>query len=144
MLIGEYIHSIDDKNRISFPVKFRKALGSKIVLTRGLDNCLFLYAPKTWEKISEKLGELGMGQSDTRGFSRFMFSGAVEAEIDSLGRILIPDFLKAFAKLKGRVVFAGINDRVEIWNETAWADYKQKIEKSGDALAEKLGEIGVF
>ena len=144
MLIGEYKHTIDDKNRISLPVKFRKEIGKTVVATRGLDNCLFLYPIKEWKNISEKLGELGMGQADTRGFNRFMFSGAVEVDVDSIGRILIPDFLKEFAKLGETVVFAGINDRVEIWNEESWTEYKKKIEKQGDILAEKLGEIGVF
>lgn len=144
MLIGEYKHTIDDKNRISLPVKFRKEMGKTVVATRGLDNCLFLYPTKEWKTISEKLNGLGMGQSDTRGFNRFMFSGAVEVDVDSIGRILIPDFLKEFAKLGETVVFAGINNRVEIWNEESWTEYKKKIEKQGDILAEKLGEIGVF
>ena len=144
MLIGEYIHTIDDKNRTSLPSKFRKEVGKKVVVTRGLDNCLFLYPLKEWTKISEKLSTLGMGQADTRGFGRFMFSGAGEVEIDSSGRMLIPDFLKEFAHLSDTVVFAGVHDRVELWNKEAWHAYKQKIEKQGDTLAEKLGEVGVF
>ena len=119
-------------------------MGKTVVATRGLDNCLFLYTIKEWKNISENLSTLGMGQADTRGLSRFMFSGAVEVEVDSIGRILVPDFLKEFAKLGESVVFAGINNRVEIWNEELWMEYKKKIEKQGDILAEKLGEIGVF
>lgn len=144
MLIGEYTHTIDDKNRISIPAKFRSEVGRKVVITHGLDNCLFLYSTSEWEKISEKLGGLGMGQADTRGFNRFMLAGAVEADVDSIGRILIPDFLKDFAKLSGKVIFAGVHSRIEIWNEKRWSDYKAKIEKQADKLAEKLGEIGVF
>lgn len=144
MLIGEYIHTIDDKSRISLPSKFRKEIGKKLVLTRGLDNCLFLYSLKEWKSVSEKLALLPMGQADTRGFGRFMFAGAVEIDVDALGRILIPDFLKDFAKLAEKVVFAGVQTRVELWNETAWDEYKKRIETQGDALAEKLGQVGIF
>ena len=144
MLICEYTHTIDDKSRVSLPSKFRKEVGKKIVLTRGLDNCLFLYPQKEWQKISKKLSELPMGAADTRGFNRFMFAGAVEVEVDSLGRMLVPDFLRDFAKLKEKVVFAGVHDRVELWESGAWEDYKKRIESQGDRMAEKLGEVGVF
>lgn len=143
MLIGEYIHTIDTKKRLSLPSKFRKELGKKVVITRGLDNCLFVYSINEWKKISEKLAELSIGQSDTRGFNRFILSGAVEAVIDSLGRILVPDFLRDFASLKDKVVFAGVQTRVEIWNEKEWNEYKKKIEQQADSMAEKLGEIGI-
>ena len=144
MLLGEYTHTFDDKNRISLPSKFRKEIGKKVVITHGLDNCLFLYPVSEWEKISAKLAELGMGQADTRGFNRFMLAGAVEADVDAIGRILIADFHREFAQLKNRVVFTGVHNRVEIWNERTWKDYKTKIEKQADMMAEKLGEIGVF
>ncbi len=144
MLIGEYTHTIDDKNRISLPVKFRKEVGKKIVVTHGLDNCLFLYSLNEWKKISEKLGTLGIGQADTRGFNRFMLAGAVEIDVDSIGRILIPDFLKSFAKLGEKVVFTGVHNRIEVWNDKKWTDYKKKIEAQADKLAERLGEIGVL
>ena len=144
MLIGEYVHTLDAKKRLSLPSKFRKKLGKKVVVTRGLDHCLFLYPLKEWGEISEKLSTLSIGQSDTRGFNRFMLSGAVEVDVDSVGRILIPDFLKDFAGLENKVVLAGIHSRVEIWNEKRWIEYKKKIEGQADQLAEKLGEIGVL
>lgn len=144
MLIGEYRHTLDDKKRLSVPSAFRKELGKKVVLTRGLDSCLFLYPVGQWHTISEKLSQLSMGQADTRSFSRFMFAGAVEAEIDNLGRILIPDFLKSFAGLGTKVVLAGLNDRVEIWDETRWQEHSGAVVGQADRLAEKLGEIGVF
>ena|SRR3989344_1202096 len=144
MLIGEYVHILDPKKRLSLPSKFRKELGRKIVVTRGLDNCLFVYSLKEWQKISQKLGELSIGAADTRGFNRFMLSGAVEVDVDSVGRILIPDFLKAFANLKSKVILAGIHSRVEIWDERVWSEYKKRVERQADALAEKLGEIGVI
>ncbi len=144
MLIGEYTHTQDEKKRISLPAKFRKELGKKVVITRGLDNCLFMYTMKNWEVVAEKLGSLSMGASDTRGFNRFMLAGAVEQEIDSNGRILIPEFLRDYAGLSGKVVFAGVHSRVELWNEDKWKQYQSKILKSADQLAEKLGEIGVI
>lgn len=144
MLIGEYAHILDPKKRLSLPSKFRKELGRNVVVTRGLDHCLFLYSLKEWEKISEKLGELSVGHADTRGFNRFMLSGAIEVEVDSAGRILIPDFLKAFAKLSQDVVIAGIHNRVEIWDSAAWALYKKRVEGQADELAQKLGELGVL
>ena len=97
-----------------------------------------------WQKITEKIGQLPLGQADTRSFNRFFLSGAVEVEVDSVGRILVPDFLKDFAGLTTNVVLAGIHSRIEIWDEKMWIDYKKKIESQADALAEKLGEIGVL
>ena len=144
MLIGEYIHTLDSKKRLSLPAKFRKEIGKKVVVTRGLDACLFMYPEKAWEKISAKLAELPMGQSDTRALSRFMLSGAVEGEVDAAGRILIPDFLKEFANLRGKVVLAGVNERVEIWNEKHWDEYKRRIEKQADQVAQKLGDLGAI
>ena len=144
MLLGEYIHILDTKKRISLPARLRKEVGKKVVITRGLDQCLFVYSWKNWKKVSEKLQRLSMGQADQRGFNRFMLSGAVEVDVDSVGRILVPDFLKDFAGLKSKVVLAGVNDRIEIWNEYSWETYKKRIERRADQMAEKLGDIGVI
>lgn len=144
MLIGEYNHTLDPKKRLSLPSKWRKELGKELVITRGLDNCLFLYPLIEWQKITEKIGQLPLGQADTRSFNRFFLSGAVEVEVDSVGRILVPDFLKDFASLGTKVVLAGIYNRIEIWDEEKWTEYKSKIEQEADTLAEKLGEIGVL
>ncbi len=144
MLIGEYKHTLDSKKRLSLPAKFRKQLGKKIVLTRGLDNCIFIFTLADWKEMAGKLGGLSMGQAGSRGFNRFMLSGAVEVDVDQAGRVLIPDFLKDFASLKNKVVFAGVHNRVEIWNEKDWNEYKKRIEKEADVLAEKLGDIGMI
>ncbi|MES3005594.1 MAG: division/cell wall cluster transcriptional repressor MraZ [Patescibacteria group bacterium] len=145
MLIGEYTHTLDEKKRISLPSKFRKELGKKVVVTHGLDNCLFLYPIKEWAKISEKLGALSIGQADTRGFNRIMLAGAVELDVDAIGRVLIPEFLRDFAGMSaGKAVFAGVHSRVEVWDEGRWKAYKSKVLKQADQLAEKLGEIGVI
>lgn len=144
MLIGEYRHTIDNKKRVALPAKFRKELGKKVVITHGLDNCLSVYPLKTWEVLASKLASLSIGQADSRRFNRFILGGAVETEVDSMGRVLIPDFLKDFAGLDTKVVIAGIHDRLEIWEESRWESYKAKVEKEADLLAEKLGEVGMF
>ena len=143
MFIGEYLHTIDEKKRISLPSKFKKELGSKVVVTRGLDNCLFLFPHKVWASISEETAKLGLMQHDTRGFTRFMFSGASEIDVDSMGRILIPDYLREFAGLKSMVVYAGVHNRIEIWNDKRWDTYKKKIESQAEEMAEKLSSIGL-
>ena len=144
MLIGEYLHTLDDKKRISLPSKFRKEVGRKVVVTRGLDTCLFMFSEKAWEKIAEKVSNPPVGQADTRGMSRFLLAGAVETEVDGAGRILIPDFLKEFAGLKSRVILAGVSDRIEIWNEKTWEEYKHRIEKGADQMAQTLGDLGIL
>lgn len=144
MLIGEYLHTLDAKKRLSLPAKFRKEVGKKVVITRGLDACLFLFPQKSWDKIATKLSDLPFGQADTRGMSRFILAGAVDTEVDNAGRILVPDYLKDFADLKSRVVLAGVSDRIEIWNEKTWEEYKHRIEKGADQMAEKLGDLGIL
>ncbi|HWA32401.1 MAG TPA: division/cell wall cluster transcriptional repressor MraZ [Candidatus Paceibacterota bacterium] len=144
MLIGEYIHTIDAKNRISLPAKFRKELGKKVIVTPGLDQCLFLFTEKDWAKVSKRLSdpdaELSFLSADKRSFNRYMFGRAAEAEVDSIGRILIPDFLKDRIGLKGSAAVVGVEDRVEIWNEKAWTEYKAVVEKEAGQLAEKLSQ----
>jgi len=144
MLIGEYLHTLDSKKRISLPSKFRKEVGRKVVITRGLDACLFMFSTKAWERIAEKVSNLPVGQADTRGMSRFLLAGACETDVDQAGRILIPEYLKDFAELKSRVVLAGVSDRVEIWNEKTWEEYKRRIEKGADQMAQTLGDLGIL
>ena len=144
MLIGEYIHTLDDKKRISLPVKFRKEMGKRIVITPGLDGCLFVFTLSQWKNISGKLSESSMLQADNRNFNRFMFGGAVEAEVDTIGRMLLPDFLIKRANLLNKVAVVGVEDRVEIWNEEAWKRFREKVEGEADQLAEKLGQAGAL
>jgi len=144
MLIGEYTHNIDEKNRISLPVKFRKEMGKSIVITPGLDKCLFVFTMKEWQKISSRLSESSLLQSANRSFNRFMFGGAVQIDVDSIGRILIPDFLKERAGLGTKAAIIGVESRVEIWNEKSWKTYKDIVDKDADTLAEQLGGVGVL
>lgn len=144
MLIGEFQHTLDAKKRVALPAKLRHELGKNAVITKGLDKCLFVYPIKEWEKVAEKLSELPIGQASTRSFVRFFLGGAMHVEMDQLGRVLIPDYLKQYAGLSERVVIAGVYKRLEIWDATRWDSYKSEIEKQADVLAEKLGEIGAY
>lgn len=139
MFIGEYTYSIDEKKRLAIPAKFRQALGKKAVLTRGLDNCLVIYPLKEWQKLSQKLESLPSGKIDARGFIRIMLSGAVDIALDKLGRVLVPDHLKKYAFLKKSVVIIGLSNRIEIWDERRWEEYKEKREKTVGEMAEQLG-----
>ena len=112
MLIGEYTHSIDDKNRVSLPAKFRSLMGKKIVIAPGLDQCLFAFTAKEWQRIATRLSEnASMLSADMRSFTRYMFGGASEVEVDNIGRILVPDFLRERANLKSKVVMIGVQSR---------------------------------
>jgi MraZ protein len=144
LLIGEYEHTLDEKKRVSLPKTFRAALGKKVVMTRGLDNCLYIYAHEAWGKVAQRLQGLSIVNEDTRGFNRFMLSGAAEVEVDGVGRILIPDHQKEFAHLKKNVVFTGVSDHVEVWDAGKWKSYKARIEKDAEKMAKKLGEIGAL
>jgi MraZ protein len=144
MLIGEYLHTLDPKKRLSLPAKFRKELGSRVVITRGLDQCLFMYSERAWSEIMSKLEKLPVGQSNTRGIARFILAGATESEVDGAGRVLIPEHLKEFAKLNSAVVLAGVADRVELWDKAVWQEYTAKIEKGAESMAQTLGELGML
>ncbi|MEK7646493.1 MAG: division/cell wall cluster transcriptional repressor MraZ [Patescibacteria group bacterium] len=146
MLIGEYRHTIDDKNRLSLPAKFRQEMGKKVVITPGLDSCLFVFTTKEWNKISEHLSVTGSSllQADNRSLNRYLLGRAVEVEIDASGRMLIPEHLRTRAHLETKVVFIGVKDRVEIWDETRWGAYVVEVEAKADALAEKLGQAGMI
>lgn len=143
MFIGQYTGTIDEKGRISIPVKFRALLKNKVVVTRGLDNSLFLYALDEWKKLAEKLASLPISTANTRAFSRLMLAGAMDCDIDKQGRIILPGYLKDFAKIHKRLVFAGLYNRLEIWSEDLWNTYKKQTEKDSNKIAEQLGSLGV-
>lgn len=140
MFLGEYFHTFDTKNRISVPSKFRKDLGRAVVVTRGLDHCLYVYSRKTWEKEARTYANGANGNAAHRGLARLFLAGSSEVEVDGSGRVLIPEHLKSFASLGEKAVIAGVADRVEIWEENAWKMYTADIERNADAFAEKLGD----
>ena len=143
MMIGEYSHNIDDKGRLAIPVKFRHVLSKGATVTRGLDNCLFLYTKNEWDKVAEKYANLPIAQANSRAFSRLMLAGAMDVELDKQGRIILPEYLRQFASVKKNVVIAGLYNRLEIWDEELWNKYKGQTEAESGAIAEKMAELGV-
>ena len=143
MFIGEYEHNMDDKGRLAVPVKFRKDLSKGAVVTRGLDKSLFVYPMEDWKKLAEKLANLPISQANNRAFARLMLAGAMDVKIDSQGRIVLPEYLRTYAGVKKNVVVAGLYNRIELWDKTAWDKYKTKTEAESNAIAEQLGELNV-
>lgn len=143
MFIGEYSHNLDIKGRMAIPAKFRDKLSSGVIITRGLDQCLFLYPKNEWEILAEKLTKLPLSQANSRAFARLMLAGAMDLTLDIQGRILIPDYLRSYAKLKKQAIVAGLYNRIEIWDAETWKEYKAKTESSSDQIAEKLSELGI-
>ena len=138
MFIGQYTHHLEEKGRLSVPKKFRAELAEGAILSQGLDGCLFLYARRVWEQLISKVSQLPLTQSDARSFTRSLSYAAVEVDIDRLGRILIPEHLRAYAGLKTDCVVAGAVDRVEIWDQAKFSVYIQKITSQAETIAEKL------
>ncbi|OQX71263.1 cell division/cell wall cluster transcriptional repressor MraZ [Candidatus Parcubacteria bacterium 4484_255] len=143
MFIGEYHHLIDEKNRLAIPIKFRLDLSKGAVVTRGIDSCLFLYTKKEWEKLAVKLANMPISTSKTRAFARLMLAGAMDVNLDKQGRINLPDYLRRYASVGKKAVIAGLYNRLEIWDEKKWEEYKNKSESNSEDIAESLAELGV-
>ena len=144
MLIGKYTHDLDPKKRLTLPSKWRTDLGKKVVVTSGLDNSLFVFPIKEWERVADKLSQSGLGNQDGRSFNRFILANAYETDVDAAGRIVIPDSLKDFARLSNKVVLAGMYSRIELWDENAWNSSIAKVNGEADALASKLNDLGII
>jgi MraZ protein len=141
MFLGQYEHTIDDKNRLTLPARFRDALADGVVLTRGLDENLDVYARDNWRSLVEgTLAPLDPFSKEARDLKRFFFSAASDAELDKQGRVLVPPALMRHGRLGRDVVVAGVHDHLEIWNRTAWNDNVTKIEGSADDVAQRLAE----
>ncbi|MEO3947445.1 division/cell wall cluster transcriptional repressor MraZ [Gorillibacterium sp. CAU 1737] len=138
MFMGEHQHNMDEKGRLTIPSRFREELGETFVITRGLDQCLFVYPLSEWAVLEQKLKALSLMKSDARAFTRFFFSGAIECELDKQGRVNLPKNLTEHAKLDKECVVIGVSNRVEIWSREVWSDYAQKSEESFNEIAEKL------
>ena len=138
MLSGEYRHNIDLKGRIIIPSRIRFEMGDKIVITRGLDGCLFGYNEKTWDSIMQKLSTLPYTKSDVRKYTRFMTSGAITLEFDKQGRINIPSYLNQYASLEKEVVIVGVIDRIEIWSRDKWEQFMNENVESLSDISENL------
>lgn len=143
VFIGEYLHTIDTKGRVIIPSKFRDELGSKFIVTKGLDNCLFVYPQGEWKNFENKLKQLPLTSRDARAFVRLFFSGAIECELDKQGRITISQTLREHAKMNKDVVIIGVSTRVEIWSKEEWDHYNETADLSYDDIAEKMAELGI-
>lgn len=137
MFMGEYHHSIDEKGRIIIPSKIRYDLGENFIVTRGLDNCLFVYPKDEWVEIINKYKMLP-NTKDARNFMRFFLSGATTLEFDKQGRINIPDPLVKFADLKKDCVIIGVNERLEIWSKEHWDNFLLENESNLTDIADNL------
>lgn len=138
MFIGQYEHHLEAKGRLSIPKKFRSQLEAGAVLAQGLDGCLFLYPKSAWEQLIYKLSQLPLTRTDARSFTRGLSYGAVEVDIDSLGRILVPEYLRAFAGITSACMVAGAVDRIEIWDKVRFEAYSADVKSKYEAIAEKL------
>ncbi len=143
MLLGEFKHNLDDKGRIAIPAKFRTTLSDGAIMTKGLDGCLFMFGLSEWKILAEKLVKLPLAQSNSRAFVRLMLAGAVDARVDVQGRVLVPDYLRKYSKLKKQVIIAGLYNRIELWDADRWEKYKEKTEGSSEEIAEQLSELGI-
>lgn len=143
MLMGEYNHSLDAKGRVILPADFRVELGESFIITKGLDNCLFIYPQSEWEQLSVKLRQLPLAKTEARAFVRFFFAGARQVELDKQGRFLIPATLRQHASLKKDVVLIGVSNRIEVWSKDEWLKYNEEITPSVSAIAETLAELGI-
>ena len=141
MLMGEYHHNIDEKNRLVIPNKYREELGNEFIITRGIEKCLYVYAMPEWEKLVNKLNTLPFTKKDARAFSRSFFSGATVCEFDKSGRINIASPLVSYADLSKECVIIGVNDRLEIWSLDRFNAFMDENEEKLEDIAEHLFEV---
>jgi MraZ protein len=140
MFLGEFEHAIDDKGRLAIPAKFRPALEQGLFLTRGVDRCLVIWDSHSWGAMADRVRELNPWQSDARRMQRHFFAGAVQAQPDKLGRVVIPQYLRSYANLDGDVVVVGLADRIEVWGKAEWERERSEAESGSADLAEHLAQ----
>jgi MraZ protein len=138
LFLGEFEHSIDDKSRLAVPARFRPALEDGLVMARGVERCLVIYDSESWRAVSERVRNLNPWQEDARRMQRHFFSGAVPAQPDKLGRVVIPQFLRTYAQLETEVVVVGLADRIEVWSRSEWQRVRTEAERDSAELAEHL------
>lgn len=142
MFMGEYNHTIDAKGRLIVPAKFREVLGDEFVVTKGLDNCLFVYPNDEWQKFEEKLQTLPLTNKSARQFTRFFLAGAASCQVDKQGRILLPQVLREFAALEKDVVLVGVASRIEIWSRQRWDESLETYDSDMDEVAANMESLG--
>ena len=135
---GEYQHTLDAKGRLFIPAKLREQLGDSFVVTKGLDECLFLYPQKAWDELEQKIRQLPMSKS--RGLQRFFLSSAADVTVDRQGRIVIPTTLRSYANLERDVVVFGVGERAELWDARRWNAYTDDLDC--ESIAQAMEELG--
>ncbi len=143
MFMGEFEHTVDEKGRIAIPAKFRSRFADGVVITRGLDGCLFVYTAPEWAALADKIGKLPLAKSDARSFQRMMFSGATDGQLDGQGRIVLPTFLRTYAGIGQDAVIIGVNNRLELWARERWHEMRSKVEEESGFIAEQLAGLGI-
>lgn len=143
MLMGEFLHTVDPKGRLILPAKFREELGEAFIITKGLDNCLFVYGKQEWALLEAKLKQLPMAKPEVRAFARFFFGGAAEVECDKQGRVLLPLNLREHASLDKDVVVLGVSNRAEIWSKSLWDSYNEQISPTVEEMTASLVDLGI-
>jgi len=142
MFLGEHVYTLDSKGRLTLPAKYRDDLAPGVVITRGLDRCLFVFRLEDWKRFTMILGEqLPFTNSEARKFSRFLFSGAVDAIPDKQGRVLIPQYLRDHAELDGEVIIIGTNNRLEVWKPERWQQTLSEVSEDAETIAEHFSTI---
>ena len=143
MFLGEYVHTIDDKNRLAVPARFRQDLAEGLYLTKGVDRCLYALTPDGWNRLADRIAALPTMQSNVRQLQRHFFAGAVHVIPDKLGRIVIPPSLREYAQLNGEVVVAGVHSRIEVWSRSAWEQEQARVDDQTASLAEQMASLGI-
>lgn len=144
MFFGRFGHAVDGKGRLTIPAKYRNVLATGVVITRGLDCCLYVYPREEWERLSEKIKQFSLMQKDARSFVRFLFAEAADCVPDKQGRVLIPTYLREYAHLGDGAIVAGSYSRLEIWNPDTYEQENSRLQQDADALAEKLSDLGIL
>lgn len=143
MLIGQHEHTIDTKNRMALPAKFRGELGDSVIITSGVDGCLSVFTQESWKEESSRWNNSTIASVEERSVARVMLGNAAEVSLDKLGRILLPDYLKKIADLDKNVIICGLLNRLEIWDKTRWQEYSKNAEKEVENMVSKLGNLGI-
>lgn len=144
MFMGEFEHAVEDNGRMAVPAKFRSAFGEGLVVTRGLDRCLFVFTRGDWERLAERLSQLPLTNAEARSFVRLMFAGATDAELDVQGRFVLPAYLREYADIRQQAVVIGVNTRVELWSRESWHTARAKVEDQADFIAGNLASLGII
>lgn len=143
MFLGEFVHTIDDKGRLTIPAKFRDELITGIVVTRGLDGCLWAYSRSEWEHLAERIAQMPSTNAAARNFARFMFAHAFDSIPDRQGRILLPQNLRDYAIIENEAAIIGVMNRIELWNPNRWQEVLTEVEEDPEVFVSQLQDLGI-